>query len=37
MYYFTNPNKFADRNWKLFNRNSTVRISEALLYNKLPL
>ena len=35
MYYFTNPNKFANRNRYSMNRNTSVRISEGLLYNEM--
>ena len=32
MYYFTNPNKFTNRNRFFLDRNSSVRISEGVLY-----
>ena len=32
MYYFTNPNKFTNRNRFFLDRNTSVRISKAVLY-----
>ena len=32
MYYFTNPNKFTNRNRFFLDRNTSVRISEGVLY-----
>ena len=32
MYYFTNPNEFTNRNRIFLNRNTSVRISEDVLY-----
>ena len=34
MYYFTNPNKFTNPNGNFLSWNTSVRISEGVLYQK---